>query len=1011
MAYTPCQSRCTLVFAIVFAAGCAPLTLFAQERASAGALVGTVVSEESAMLGEAAVRLARTDGTETYSATSDADGRFRIAPIAPGLYRITARRIGFREAEHPLLRIVAGQTAQVRVTMARSATQLSTVRVVASPTAIDATTTELTRQIAAEDVKLIPMGRDAASLVDLVPGARKGFVWGAGADAANNYQLDGVSVNHPGLGGDYLTPSIDWIESLVVRGLGAGAEYGGFQGGIINAVTKSGSNDFRGALRANYIAPGLTSSNVRPNEEGAEQAMRREISGELRGPLFRDRLFYFVTGQAINRDVRIPDLTTPRDGDFRSTMQEFSDARGLAKLSLLPALGVRLDALYGRSDIGVERAELNGISDPRASRRYAAPASFYSLVFSRMSARSSLDARIAGFDGAESRLGYAGDAVPGIQAFRIGRQPGYQNSIFNDRLEPRSLGGNVTWKTRQALPAGANELVIGAEYTRGWWKQRRTRNGGLTWRPYIGGSIGAFDPLNPATWGELGSEWGGEINLNSDVEDAAIFLQDYLTLGPGLTFTPGLRYGRWTGNITPPDGASTRFRAVRHQAFDPRLGVVWDITGRNEIVFKAHFGRYHQGMSSFFFDRAEGAGAYTNQEFFLQGPTITDPTAVFTRAQRDAMRNPLTGFGTRIESIFNESGRVENYRQPYVDQWIAGLEKTFGPRWKAELLYTHRNNRDIAGLVDRNLAENYSPIVNVSVRHFITRLPVLDQNAADLILPVIWVRNDALKAALQLAQASFGGFPPAGYTFADINRLRYDPDVVLTTVPGARRRLDQLSFSLRTEQDRWNGFWSVTATRLVGTVSGLTGFSDVTSFASGFGTGVPSFSAGPAVRMNESINNDGRLPNVPRLESKLWLGARLPFGLQGGTFTTFSSGEYVTPTFEITPRFRYHGSDLREIRWGEFDASMGQTIFLEPRGNRKYSARVNVDLRLERAFAIGGAEWALTADVFNVLGSDAVIENNLTVNDQVSEDPTSRFGAPRLRMPPRAFRLGSRIAF
>lgn len=1009
MARTPRRIRRTSRLALALAFLTAPLTVASQERATTGALAGVVVSEEGAQLSASSILLARTDGAETYTATSDAEGRFRVGSLVPGLYRVTARQIGFREAELPLLRIVAGQTAQIRVTMARSATQLSTVRVVASPTAIDATTTEMTRHIAVEEVKRIPMGRDAASLVDLVPGARKGFVWGAGADAANNYQLDGVAVNHPGLGGDYLIPSIDWIETLVVRGLGAGAEYGGFQGGIINAVTKSGGNDFRGALRFNYIAPGLSSSNVRPNEEGAEQTMRREVSGELRGPLLRDRLFYFVTGQAINRDVRVPDLTTPRDGDFRGTMQEFSDARGLAKLSFLPALGVRLDALYGRTDIAVERAELNGISDPAAARQYAAPANFYSLVFARASARSSFDARVAGFDAVESRLGYAGDDVPGIQAFRIGRQPGYQNSIFNDRLEPRSLGGNVTWKTRQALPAGANELVIGAEYTRGWWKQQRTRNGGLTWRPYVGGSIGAFNPLNPATWGELASEWGGEINLNADVEDGAVFLQDYLTLRPGLTFTPGLRYGRWTGNFTPPDSGG-RIRAVRHQAFDPRLGVVWDVTGRNEVVFKAHWGRYHQGMSSFFFDRAEGAGAYTNQELYLQGPSIPDPRTVFTTAQRDAMRNPLTGFGTRVESILNESGRVESYRQPYVDQWILGLEKTFGPRWKAELLYTHRINKDIAGLVDRNLEDNYSPLANVSVRHRISFTPVLDQNAGELVLPVVWVRNDALAAALRAAQAAMGS-PPAGYTFADINRLRYDPDVVLTTVPGARRRLDQLSFSLRTERERWNAFWSVTATRLVGNVSGLTGFSDVTSFASGFGTGTPSFTAGPRVRMNESINYEGRLPNVPRFESRLWLGSRLPFGFQGGTFMTFSSGEYVTPVFEITPRFRYVGSDLREIRWGEFDATMGQTIFLEPRGNRKYGARVNVDLRLERALSIGRAEWALTVDVFNVLGSDAVIENNLTVNDQVTEDPTSRFGAPRLRLPPRAFRLGSRLAF
>ncbi|HUR92135.1 MAG TPA: carboxypeptidase regulatory-like domain-containing protein [Gemmatimonadaceae bacterium] len=1006
-------SLLALALALAVVATGAPLELLSQERVNTGALVGIVVAEDDVPLGEVAVRLARTDGTEAYAVTSDAEGRFRVASVVPGLYRITARRIGYREAEHPLLRIVSGQTSQVRVTMARSATQLSTVRVIASPTDIDATSAEMTRQIAVEDVKLIPMGRDAASLVELVPGARKGFVWGAGGDAANNYQLDGVGVNHPGLGGDYLTPSIDWIESLVVRGLGAGAEYGGFQGGIINAVTKSGSNNFQGALRFNYIAPGLTSSNVRANEEGAEQTMRREVSGELRGPLLRDRIFYFITGQAINRDVRIPNLVTPQDGDFRAEQQQFTDARGLAKLSFLPALGVRLDALYGRTDIGVERAELNGINDPSAARRYTAPTSFYSLAFTRASARSSFDARIAGFNATESRLGYAGDDVPGIQVFRIGRQPGYQNSVFNDRLDPRSLGGNITWKTRQSLPAGGNELVIGAEYTRGWWKQQRTRNGGLTWRPYSGGSVN-FDPSNPASWSELASEWGGEIHLESDVEDAAFFVQDYLTLLPGLTFTPGLRYGRWTGNLTPSD--TTRFQAARHQAFDPRLGVVWDITGRNEFVFKAHWGRYHQGMSSFFFDRAEGANAYSNQRFYYQGPTISDPTQVFTVAQREAMRDPNTGFGTLVESIMNESGRVENYRQPYVEQAIIGFEKTFGPRWKAEALYTNRINRDIAGLVDRNLANNYSPLTGVYVKHRITFTPVADQNGHELVLPVVWVRNDDLRRELQRrCGATCPNTPVArqvpGYVWADIGRLSYNPDIALTTIPQARRRLDQVSFSLRTEQSRWNGFWSFTYSNLVGNVGGLTGFADVTSFASGFGTAVPSFTAGPHVRPNEATNFEGRLPTFSRFESKLWLGARLPLGFQGGTFTTFSSGEYITPVAEITPRFRFQASDLSLLVDGTFDGVMGQTVLLEPRGYRKYPARTNVDLRLERSFAIGPAEWAITADVFNVFGSDAVIANNLTINDQVSDDPTSQFGAPRLRVAGRAARLGSRVTF
>lgn len=1011
MEYTPRQIRRAQLLALISGLLGAPLTLLAQEKVTTGSLVGVVVSEDGAPLGESAIRLARTDGVDAYTATSDAEGKFRVGTIVPGLYHITGRRIGYREAELPVLRIVARQTSQIRVTLTRSATQLSTVRVVASPTAIDATTTEITRRIAVEDVELIPMGRDAAALVELVPGARKGFVWGAGADAANNYQLDGVSVNHPGLGGDYLTPSIDWIESLVVRGLGAGAEYGGFQGGIINAVTKSGSNDFQGALRFNYIAPALTSSNVRPNEEGAEQTMRREISGELRGPLLRDRLFYFVTGQVIGRDVQIPDLTTPAEDDFRSTMQKFTDARGLAKLSLLPALGVRLDALYGKTDIGVENGELNGINDPSSARRYDAAASFYSLAFSRATAGSSLDARIAGFDAAETRLGYASDTIPGIQVFRIGRQPGYQNSIFNDRLEPRSLGGNVTWKTSQTLPRGANELVVGAEYTRGWWKQRRTRNGGLTWRPYSGGSIGTFDPNNPATWGELASEWGGEIRLESDVEDAAFFVQDYLTLLPGLTFTPGLRYGRWTGNLTPADVATARFRAARHQALDPRLGVVLDLTGRNEFVLKAHWGRYHQGMSSFFFDRAEGANAYSNQRFYYQGPTISDPRTVFTEAERDAMRDQNTGFGTLVESIVNESGRVTDYRQPFVEQAILGFEKTFGPRWKAELLYTSRINKDVAGLIDLNIAENYSPLTNVTVRHRITFGDVLDQNAENLVLPVVYVRNDDLRRELLRRLTAPFPRPVPGYTFADTLRLTYQPDIVLTTLSRARRRLDQVSLSLRTEQPGWNALWSFTFSNLGGNVGGLTGFADVTSFASGFGTGIPSFTAGPHVRPNEGINFEGRLPNQSRFESKLWLGSQLPFGFQGGTFMTFASGEYVTPVLELTPRFRYIASDLSQLGDGTFDGVMGQTVFLESRGLRKHKARTNIDLRLERVFSIARAEWALTADVFNLLGSDAVIGYNLTVNDQVSDDPTSQFGAPRLRIQPRALRLGSRVTF
>src|SRR5688500_16011409 len=108
MARTPRQFRWTSLVVLTLAFIGALPTLAAQERPATGALAGVVVSEEGAALSAASIRLARTDGAESYTATSDADGRFRVASLVPGLYRVTARQIGFREAELPLLRIAAG---------------------------------------------------------------------------------------------------------------------------------------------------------------------------------------------------------------------------------------------------------------------------------------------------------------------------------------------------------------------------------------------------------------------------------------------------------------------------------------------------------------------------------------------------------------------------------------------------------------------------------------------------------------------------------------------------------------------------------------------------------------------------------------------------------------------------------------------------------------------------------------------------------------------------------------
>ncbi len=986
------RRRCALAWSLVFLAP----QVSAQQLPATGAVSGVVVTDEGAPLADAIVRVTPIEGGQAREAVSDALGAFTITALPSGLYSVAARRIGRQPAELPFLRILPGQTTAIRIALTTSPTRLSTVTVRATAATIDVRSPEVVDHIALNDVKLVPMGRDAMSLLDLVPGARKGFVWGAGGDAANNYQLDGVAMNHPGSGGDPLSLSIDWIEALDVRGLGAGAENGNFQGGIINAVTRTGSNTPRRALRAYYAPQMLTASSIHRNEEGTDPLMRRELSGEISGPLVRDRLFYFAGARLTNREFDVRDLTTPASTGFRAVKPAVQDARGIAKLTLLPGVHDRLDALFGYTGLGAEHAQLNGVDGVSASRRNASTTAFYAFDWAHGNPASSLDLRIAGFTSSETQLGYAGDSTPSVQIYRLGREPAYQNSPFNDRLAPRGVSGNATWKKRFALLGGENQVVIGVEYARGWWRHDRTRNGGLTWRPYEDAVTHAVDAANASGWTDEASDWGGEIRLQSTTEDQAVFVQDYFEPISSLTITPGLRYGRWQGWLTPPGGTRPVVPTVDARAADPRIGVVWDVSHERSLVLKAHWGRYHQGMSSLFFDRATGGDAYTNQRFYFQGPHLTSSTTVFTPAQRDSSG----AFGTYYaESILNEAGRVVNYRQPFVDQAVLGLEKAFGPNWKLVLTYTNRVNKDIVGLVDRNLARNYSKLTDISVRDAFIAARVLDQNGAPLVLPIVWVANNDLASVLSL-RAFNRQQPVAGYTFADIARLTFNPDRVLTTVEGARRRMDQLSVSLRTEHPGWNALASLTTTRLVGNVAGLTGFS----------AGDTSFTAGPAVRPNEAINDEGRLPGYPVLESKLWLSGELPFGLRGGAFATFTLGEYYEPIFQMTPRFKYSSADGNLLEDDLFRGVAGQTLLLEQRGSRKSQARANLDLRLERRFVRPTFECALTADLFNALGSDAILIRNGTVVNQVLQDPTSVFGAPRQRVAPRSLQLGIRVA-
>ncbi len=971
-------------------------------------LVGRVLSDEGTPVGAAVIQAAHRAGA-TRSTTSDGTGGFRFGELTPGVYRLHVRRIGFQPVTLDSVTVEPRATRSVTIRLTQVPLALDSLLVSAEPVVtIDRTESEYRRVVTQRELALLPTANEVRSLIGFLPGVRPDQVWGAATAQANNYLLDGIPVNHPGLGGDMLQPNVTWVDRIEVKGLGTGAEYGNFQGGIVNVVTKSGGSRFDGALRVTLESRRFNGSNLRATEIGQEPASRWEADGYARGPLIRGRLSYAVFGQLVKRDQRVLNHIRFIPGEFSPEVPEGRDLKLLGKLTweASPSDAVALTLAPFVSDL--ERFGLSGFESPEATQRAEGRHLFYNLGWQRTtSPRSFLEVRIGGLGGTDRLDPYAGPDVPGLQTLGEFDPRTYQNAMFRERRRSRSTTLAVRWDIDVAALGLGHRLKLGGEHTAASWLAERKRNGDLTWRPGDRLFDPVFEPSQTVTWpfnGVITSTWGGEVQLDAEMQNSALYVQDDVSLNRFVALNLGARLGRWTGRIAPTIGAP-RFEAVRDVAVEPRLGLSIDPTGHEAVVLKAHWGRYHQGLFAGLFDRADGASVFSDEErWAYTGPIFSDPATRFTPEQRDVLA--AQGQFERVQTIrLSEVGRVEGYRQPCVEQAVLGLEVAFGRHWKAEVAYVDRRNKDMVALVDRNLESNYTVFEDVRVLDRFLR-PVFF-GGKELFLPRLAISNEDL--IREWAHAKRGDsfrnwvMPPPGLTAADMEALTYQPDFVLTTAPEARRQFRQLQLVLH---GRYPGWWmsgSATITSLRGNLNSVTGNDD--DSRSG---------AGPFVRLNEQFNGFGDLSNQSKVEVKLQAGSNLPFGFRGGTFLSYASGDLATPYLTLSnlllefdrPQFTDSPVGDRIISDRLVITTTGQRIYLLPRGALRYPARWTLDLHLERAFRAGRTQLVLTSDAFNLLGKDEVTEFQTSLTGEAAVGEFSGYGRVRNRIPPRTFRFG-----
>jgi len=292
----------------------------AAQDATTGAVFGTVKNAQGQSL--AGARVILDGGRGQMEHASDSSGSFRITGLIPGKYTITVSADGYERMLKQTLNVGVNQRTPVNVVLTKAAAAIVEVVAVSQ---IDAQSVTTGTQFSAETFNALPLGRSFTSIASMAPGVVGGGIdaanpsIGGGSGLENQYVIDGANTTNPGYGssGSYSSTygslgsgiNTDFIQEVQVKSFGLEAEYGQTTGGIVNAITRSGSNNLEGSAFLYMDIDSLQARNKVPNLIGVDQPIfdgssRTELGFTVSGPIIKDKLFYFIGYNPIQESTK-----------------------------------------------------------------------------------------------------------------------------------------------------------------------------------------------------------------------------------------------------------------------------------------------------------------------------------------------------------------------------------------------------------------------------------------------------------------------------------------------------------------------------------------------------------------------------------------------------------------------------------------------------------------------------------------------------------------------------------
>ena len=289
-------------------------TVFAQQGTSA--IGGKVIDQGGGVLPGVTVVITNEDTGISREVIASADGSYFASQVNPGRYRVSAKLEGFKALERRNISLEVGRTTALDLTLEVGALE-ETVTVTSDAALVDTTSAQVGGHISAVEMSELPQTtRSYMALVGNVPGAQ--FVPSGGflndtmlangqPAAANSVNIDGASniddQRGSNVGGQARTAN-ETLQEVQIMTNQFDAEFGRSSGAVINAVTKSGSNQLSGSLFQFFTGKGVTAKDyfAKVNNLPKPDISKTEWGGTAGGPIVKNRLFYFFSLERVTRE-------------------------------------------------------------------------------------------------------------------------------------------------------------------------------------------------------------------------------------------------------------------------------------------------------------------------------------------------------------------------------------------------------------------------------------------------------------------------------------------------------------------------------------------------------------------------------------------------------------------------------------------------------------------------------------------------------------------------------------